>query len=162
MGAGLTELRQVAEVEQRATQRTEAVRWGLAALNGLALAWTAWAWRRLRLAPPPDSLPALYGRLGSYGARLDAPMHPTDTPREYSHRLSAAASEIADRAVVMREGAEEAATLVRREAGRLALAFEKSAYAPEATETIVRQYEQSHDWDPLWSALRRLARGRRR
>jgi hypothetical protein len=98
----------------------------------------------------------LFARLEKYGSRLGSPPRESDTPREYLASLTTAADAAADQATFFKGRAEEAASLVHADAGRLVLAFEKSTYAPEATEIIVSHYEQGRDWSALWAALRRL------
>ncbi len=160
VSSGLAALQQAAEEERRFSRVSGLTRWGLLALNVLAALWVLRARAWLRLASPPDSMDGLFERLTRYGSRLGSPMRESDTPREYLTSLTNAADEAADQATLFKDRAQEAASLVHTDAGRLMLAFEKSTYAPEETELIVSQYEQGRDWSPLWAALRRLSRTR--
>jgi hypothetical protein len=156
VSSGLSALQEAAAEEQRISRISSLIRWGLLILNGMAVIWVLRTRKRLRPAPPPEAVDGLFHRLREYGVRLGSPARDSETPREYVASLTEAADLTADEALLFRNRAGDAASLVRREAGRLGLAYEKSTYAPESTEVVVSRFEEGHDWSPLWSALRRL------
>ena len=159
--SGLSALQQAAEDERRFGRIAGLTRWGLLALNAAAVLWVLRTRSRLKPAPMPDSLDGLFARLTQYGSRLGLSARESDTPREYLSALTVATDDAANQAALFKSRAEEAASIVHRDAGRLVMAFEKATYAPEATEAIVSRYEQGRDWSDLWAALRRLTMTRR-
>ena len=122
---------------------------GVAALILLGL----WSARRIRRAPPPLTVPAVWTRIGEAGLRMGLAPDPALTPYEYAEAL---ASE-------MRARAERAR---RMQADWRTLAKQGGATARSLAEMYtVRAYGQRgvREWDEaiarrLWSRLRRPLR----
>ncbi len=162
MESGLSALREEAEIERRAGIVTQSARWSLFALSLLFSLLVMRRWFGPASQAAPESLSWLFERLMQGARRLGVRILPTDTPRDVGRSLVTAANVRAQSATWQKSAAEDAASLVRREAERLAVAYEKATYAPDATETLVAHYAESRDWGPLWSAIRRLRWVRRR
>ena len=65
-------------------------------LAGVLLSWVWKRWLRLDRMSGPALMAAIYRRLARHGSRFGVPRLPSDTPREYGHRLALAVARRAE------------------------------------------------------------------